>query len=263
MSTLLRKRSFFSKLQNELTHGFPRVETRIAKRVIARHDAIGVSFPKSGRTWLRKMLADLNVYLHFSHAGSELLEHGELPSDPNPEQMAGRKVLFVLRDPRDVLVSYHKDLTLRHKAFDGDLSELARMPGVGIDGIAQFNMSWINARCFQSLHVVHYEALHRDAAHELSEVCNFLGLHWVSKKRIAQIAGTSDFETMRKAEKSGKFARKYPAYWFEGARSDRHPKVRRGKVGGFADEMSPELIDYCNSRLAALNYPTEWLASDG
>jgi hypothetical protein len=93
-----------------------------------------VSFPKSGRTWLHVMLARL---AHGAHAPfvldvpGVLFTHDDadkpsLPLRTDFGRYADRKVVLLVRDPRDVLVSYFAHRTRRDRTYDGTLSASRR-----------------------------------------------------------------------------------------------------------------------------------------
>ena len=65
-----------------------------------------VSFPKSGRTWVRVMLDSVNCKLRYTHDGSDH-SLGTHFSDLVPCQVDGSDLplLFLHRDPRDTAVS--------------------------------------------------------------------------------------------------------------------------------------------------------------
>src|SRR3954468_24189642 len=65
-----------------------------------------VSFPNSGRTWLRVMLDQLWIASEFKHNGSghsrRLAFDALSPAGP---RFTKRRVILLLRDPRDTVVS--------------------------------------------------------------------------------------------------------------------------------------------------------------
>lgn len=74
-----------------------------------RHDSergLMVSFPKSGRTWVRVMLDSVNCKVRCTHDGSDH-SLGTHFNDLVPCQVDGtdRPLLFLHRDPRDTAVS--------------------------------------------------------------------------------------------------------------------------------------------------------------
>lgn len=241
-----------------------RVKRKLTRHLTNRKHPVGVSFPKSGRTWVRKMLYDLDLRIPFTHEWSSNYERAESAQGEISAEFFDRSVLFILRDPRDVLVSYHKDLCERHGVFKGSLMEMAQTPGIGIDGICTFNTTWIDAADqFRDFLLVRYEDVQMDAELELKRMSTFLGGFWNFNSRIRSVVAQSTFDQMKRAERSGDYADQYPKFWFEGARAGNYPKVRRGKIGGFVDEMPADVIEYCNERLAQLAYPSAYLAPPG
>lgn len=222
-----------------------------------------VSFPKSGRTWLRKILLDLKVSAYFTHAYSDAIILKRAPTEPNPGAFFDRSVLFILRDPRDVVVSYFHDLTKRYRAFDGDISQMLRDPHVGVGAVARFNMAWMAQRGrFRDFHALRYEAMQKNDVETVTEILCFFGITWIGAARIRRVCEASSFDKMRKAEESGELAKAYSNKWFATAvQSKEFRKVRRGRVGGFTNEISADDVAYCNQTLRALGYPADWLGA--
>ena len=120
-----------------------------------------VSFPKSGRTWLRvligKAIADqynlddryvLDTYrltkklklpvIQFIHDGSDLQyarTHNNLRRDTRVYRK--KKVIFLARDPRDLIVSNYYQATKRENTFQGDLSAFIKENDSARRGIMQ------------------------------------------------------------------------------------------------------------------------------
>src|SRR5262245_27338651 len=100
-----------------------------------------ISFPKSGRTWLRYMLTVLGHEgaVAFQHDGFEFND-GALPAhDFSLERRlaqygVGDKIIYMDRDPRDVIVSLYYQVTGRFRDFfgyQGDVSAFIRDPYFG------------------------------------------------------------------------------------------------------------------------------------
>jgi len=221
-------------------------------------DPIGISFPKSGRTWMRAVLKRAKVKLTFTHAGHGSLT-GELgrPFDGVPAEHANRPILLLHRNPIDTAVSWFHQVTGRDFA-PGTLKHLQRLgplalggrlpprsidrfvlhPTYGVEKVCRFNRAWIDhvAAREDSL-IVTYEALRADPRAGFARVLAFLGR---PPEGIEALVEAASFENMRARETARPprrlaFLRPDPAD--EGAR-----KVRRGRVGGYADELRPETV---------------------
>lgn len=111
-----------------------------------KHMGTLVSFPKSGRTWLVVMLDQLDVKMVNTHAGSEYVigcHHYDLPK---PKANAGPgKQLFLLRDPRDTVISGYFQKTKRNTSnnYHGSIAQFIRDPRYGIEKIIYFNLTWL------------------------------------------------------------------------------------------------------------------------
>ena len=82
-----------------------------------------VSFPKTGRTWLMHMLENIqeqlnsDVNIQLTHDMSEIIVENGFRQDPfilfrfkNRYRYRRARVLFLVRDPRDVIVSKSLDV---------------------------------------------------------------------------------------------------------------------------------------------------------
>lgn len=211
-----------------------------------------VSFPKSGRTWLRVMLDELLISLRYTHAGSAHKLAHPLEQLPNPARWLGDKpVIFLHRDPRDVVVSGFFQVTKRRRSYDGDMSAFLRDPRYGIRKVLAFNDLWLAAaRDRLDVCVVSYEALHGSVHDELHRIANFFG-QARDAASFAEAAEAGRFETMQEKEMSGAYRNRYGSVLRP--KNPRDPetfKVRRGAIGGFVDYFSAEDIAYCEDVMA-------------
>lgn len=234
-----------------------------ARRADREADAFLVSYPKCGRTWLRLLLSralELHTgassvdYLggHFlggdvagaprvrvSHDGDP---HWKTPRglDRRKRRYRGKRVVLLVRDPRDVVVSMYFERSRRERAYSGSLSEFLCERRGSLDTILGYYNAWARCREVPSeLLVVRYEDLRRDTESEVQRVLRFLGLA-VSDANVSEAVGFASFERMREMENAGSLE--------SGRLRPRDPndpesfKTRRGKVGGFVDYLSPEEI---------------------
>jgi hypothetical protein len=240
-------------------------------RGISPADVFLVSYPRSGRTWLRLMLAELLkggevdfnegydvVPMVGSHVQSPpTLPHGGrlLVSHEPFHSVSGRyqKVIHLVRDGRDVAVSayYHY---LRNGRITGTFDEFlpAYIEGK-IGGYGSWEshvMSWLNAR-LTSNHIllVRYEDLMDSPEEGLLEIADYLDLT-VDRERISAAVRDNTAERMRTKEQT---ANVLPA----ASRSD-IPFVREAKAGTWSKEFSASSLrsfERSNARaLRALGY---------
>lgn len=213
-----------------------------------------VSYPSSGRTWLRIMLAELGAKPRFTHANSRLR------SGSTPENVAGdiaehyhRRVLFLLRDPRDTLASNYNHVTRGHHTWQGDFKTFIREPHYGLERMLAFHTAWLSARdrFRRGFRVETYEDLRTDTAGTLARIVEFLGVPGITVAEIEFAAARNQFENMQRREISGELNARFTSRDVSDPLARR---VRRGKVGGHADVMDVEDLAYCDALLEKYDY---------
>lgn len=233
---------------------------RIKKRVMhawkfVTAKYVVVSYPKSGRTWLR---ATLTFYFaeRYGLEDAPLLEYANLhyldpripkiyfthDDDPNarPEQLArdksryGRKhVLYLARDPRDVCVSMYFHRKKRDLDLDLPIFDFANGPDGGLRTTIEFMNIW--ARALDGIPaslVVSYEAMHAEPEQTLAAALRFLGEE-PDPEYVGRAIERARFDRLQSMEQKGEFA----SGRLTAADTDDKDsfKVRRGKVGGYTD----------------------------
>jgi hypothetical protein len=224
-----------------------------------------ISFPKSGRTWLRVMLDTLGIEAEFSHAGSSEAHRRTADAlGEGPRYWRRRRVLFLTRDPRDTAVSAWFQAVRRARVYDGSLSEFLRHPRYGIDKIVRFHLLWLDARPgFRAFLPMQYEALRRNTPQELARAAGFLSGGTVCAEAIAAAVEAGSFERMRALETSGEGAARYGTRLAPADPADPDSfKTRRGTIGGWREHFGPEDAAFADSVLAAHHY-RERLAAAG
>jgi hypothetical protein len=218
--------------------------------------AILVSFPKSGRTWLRVMLdaAGLNIdYTHdFSgHRGGR--HYSKLGSDKSTYK--DRRVILLVRDPRDVVVSGFFQATKRLGVYSGSISDFIRDPKYGIEKIIIFNSEWLAAsKVPRSFCLIQYEEMHARLAEVLESVIRFADPSRPIPD-LDEIIEIGRFENMREKESRGEFAKTYGGILKPGDISDPESfKCRKGKVGGYAEYLTADDIAYCDQVMMEHRY---------
>lgn len=245
--------------------------TPASRRADREAEAFLISYPKCGRTWLRMLLSralenhygapDVD-YLGGDFLGGNVpgaprirVSHDDDPHwktprglDRRKRRYRGKKVVLLVRDPRDVVVSMYFERSRRERAYHGTLSQFLHERRGSLDTILAYYNVWAAARGIPSdLLVVRYEDLRRDTERELLRLLEFLGVRDVAAETVQEAARFASFENMRKMESSGtaESNRLRP-------RDPNDPesfKTRRGKVGGFVDYLTPEEIEDVERRI--------------
>lgn len=248
-------------------------------------DVYLISYPKCGRTWLRLMMGRA-VSTHFGLPESEevlflrsnrrfhpqvptiTVVHEDRPMLKAPEELAtdkrcfsDKKVIFLARDPRDVIISSYFEMTRRGKlfgenpyekrqaVFEGSLQEFIDARVGGYDTLlAYYNIWAANRDVPEGFLLVRYEDLKADPPGQLSRVLKFIDLGEVTDAEIAEAVGYASFENMRKMEARGRFE---SGMLKPGdAASPESYKTRKGKVHGYVDYLTPEQIQTLNDKTA-------------
>ena len=239
-------------------------------------DVYIVSYPKCGRTWIRIVL---NNYLELAGKTSKTFkdpsilqvsdqslikfEHDKgnwVPAPPPPDKMdidlnkfQQKKIVFLIRDPRDVLVSSWYHLKYRENIYTKELSPFIREPLTGINKIIKFFNQWIAHKdYFNNFIYLAYEDFHEAPYETFYNLFSFCGLD-IDKNKLQEAIEGGDFKEMKKMESSGSL--KEP--WMKpGQKNSKNSmKIRKGKTGSYKQEMTPEDIQYINQQMKESLHP--------
>ena len=225
-------------------------------------DAYLCSFPKSGRTWLRFALASyivdalrLDRPVDFGslfavlpndedhpERGRPAFAYGDDPRvplvlsshDPYDDRFAGARIVFLVRNVHDVLVSYFFHETRQWHLFEGDLSAYVRDDAHGVPRLARYLNSWSARLPEHDALVLSYERLTVDTAGCLAEAVDHLGIGPAVASSVEAAVAASTFDRMQEAEERAPLA----GHAYDVADPDAR-RVRRGAIGGHHDVMSP------------------------
>jgi len=222
-------------------------------------DTFLVSYPKSGNTWVRFLLANLihpNETVGFANINRLLPAPGVLSKRflkklPRPRIMKShepfdvrfRKVIYLVRDPRDVAVSeYHFDLKKRYIESDVSLEQFVKRFLAGETSSYgswwEHAASWIAARNGNpAFLLVRYEDLLSDPIAETAKIAEFLGIQ-AGPERLQAAVERSSADRMRKLEKQ------QGGQW-TGTRNTRQeiPFVRAAKSGGWKEALPTHSVE--------------------
>lgn len=224
-----------------------------------------VSFPKSGRTWLRFMLDQLGISPRFTHENADRRASLDYVRE-NIRLSTYRRVIFLYRNPLDTVVSFYNhakyvtDWPYAPDNVPDTLSEFLRHPTMGIGYILEFNAAWLAAADrFDEFLPVSYEELRAEPLDGLRRIVDFCKVVRVSDRAIQRAVDAGKFDRMKQLEEAGKLAELYPGK-FAGRDADpRGRKVRSGRVGNYRSSMSDEDVRYCIEEARRVGWPIEKL----
>ena len=240
-----------------------------------------VRHPKTGGTWLRVLLTRLyaakyglpsrrvlrsdelhrrdgRVPRFLSTSGYLSWERGFGDLLVNDPALRSMKVLLLARHPGDIVVSWYLQFTRRTSAFKREMleaemtrpidreqisrSEFIRNPEIGLGHIIDYYNYWHEhlEQLPQAL-VVRYEDLRDDTPAECARIGDFLDVDF-SDEQIADAVSFASFNSLRDKEESGFFDNRSLRLRAGGDPDAR--KVRRGRVGGYRNDLSPEDRDW-------------------
>jgi hypothetical protein len=246
-------------------------------------DAIILSIPKSGRTWLRAFLCayfcrrfgleftlrpgryDLPGFprVVFSH---DLFEHrtkGDRWDRVRGKYLIPRrelkraKIVLLARDPRDCFVSLYLQLTRRDpnapvKLRQKTVSQMLRDRKFGMRAIIRTMNDWLNEFSQRNdFTLVRYEAVRASPAEHFRDLLALLGEPSPDANIFQEALEFSRFENMQKLEAARAFDSNilHPG----DVRDPESFKVRRGKVGGYREYLSAEDQKYAGDELMKLD----------
>lgn len=196
------------------------------RRLYKRHQHAGLdpsdvfvaAYPKSGSTWVRFVLSDLvlgrecgfgdvesTIRQVGSHReGPEVLPgNGRLIKTHEPYRKVYRRSIFILRDPRDVVLSYQRFLV----GFGHDYPDLGAFVKLfsrgevgGYGSWLDHTAGWIEARdAGADVHTVLYDEIKEAPVREFSDMARFVGLE-VNEDQVAEAVERNTAARMRAKE---------------------------------------------------------------
>jgi hypothetical protein len=249
----------------------------------AEANVVIVSFPKSGRTWLRVMLGKalceqfhlpealmLDTYrmteaagllrVRFTHDYASIkrgCHYAELPADKS--RFRDKKVIFLVRNIKDVLVSCYFQATLRQATsdlgnFTGSISDFVRSDRFGAKKIVTFYNIWhANQAVPAEFLLVSYEDMHRDAAQVLRQTLHVIGFPDPDPAVVAAAVEYARFSNLRAVESQNQF--RHVILRPADASDHESYKLRRGVMKGYRDYLSKADIQYIDGVVAEMGCP--------
>jgi Sulfotransferase domain len=211
-------------------------------------DIFIVGYPKSGNTWVQNLIAGAVHGVDLELAPDSLVQ--DLVPDvhsktvykrysspvffkshalPDPQY---RRVIYLLRDGRDVMVSYYHYLSALQKDSIGFLELVQMREGLFPCQWYEHVQQWLANPHRAEMLILKYEDLKKNPLQELLRICAFAGVTR-STSALERAIQKASFAAMQKREITS------------GWDNARWPKdklfVRRGEIGSYRDEMPPEV----------------------
>jgi len=212
-------------------------------------DVFIAGYPKSGNTWFQlitvgllygfnpelvpdSVIQDLVPDMHFK----SFYRRYSTPmffKTHNPPYPEYKKVVYLLRDGRDAVVSYY------HHTRD-----LYRQEIDFVEFVEQYNIFslkwhehvnvWLSNPYKSEMLVIKYEDLKQNGLRTLEQYCDFLNISR-SKEHLQTVIRETDFEKMRYRERK--------LGWDDPNWPRDKPFIRRGVVGSYKDEFPKAALD--------------------
>ena len=227
------------------------------------------SHPKSGRTWMRFALVQLidnryglddqfdmlNMFGLIPNSDGEgktqptktpdNYRYADLPEVPFvvmshlpwEETFAPLPVVFLVRSPGDVLVSFYHHMNRHDGRFQGTLDEFVRDPEYGIPNLVAYLASWEPHLDDPNVTVVTYEGLKEDPVRSFGVLTAGLGIE-ADEGELAAALDAASVERMRAVEAESGVGQPQE-YDFDDPDARR---VRKARVGGWREEMDDDTI---------------------
>ena len=229
-------------------------------------DIFIIEHPKSGRTWLRYMLdsylemSNIDLKIGFTHDGTEfnMLDSQALLRRKFISRLKYRykKIIFLIREPKDVMVSLYFQATKRMGVLDStySISEFIRHPCFGIEKMITFLNIWqyiFNRRIVKDYIIISYEGMHENCRLQMERVLQFLDIP-IYSDLLNKAIDENTFTNMKKRELQNTMHSDGSKLHHLKAVDINDPesfKVRKGIVGGYRDYLSDEDIAYINYKL--------------
>ena len=246
-------------------------------------DCYVLSYPKCGRTWLRFMMGNVLVH-HFQLNNVPLNDilmvknlhkqnpsipkirfaHDDLPNwkwineiETDKSRYKNKKIIFLVRDPRDLVVSnfYQKKYRgfkekqgFKKENFKGDIAAFLPYEFGGIPNIVTYYNVWSKQKQVpKDFCLVRYEDLKSKPVETLKSIFDFLGFKEIKVESIEHAIAESTFEKMREIEEKNLLNNQRLSA--KNNTQEEALKTRKGKVGGYKEELTPKDIEWMEQYL--------------
>lgn len=249
-----------------------RFSKTIQSKLDQKAEIFFISFPKSGRSWIRLMLGKYlcnqydvpekyitNIFLASSKAGVPVTmfthdtfnDRGHHHFSSDKSQYQGKKVIFMTRNIKDVMVSLYFQMSKRLKSIETKFTDYLWGWNSPVMNFLHYHKVWYENKSvpLDFLHIT-YEGTKKNPEETLLRILRFMDVDEINPAIVKRSVAYASFENMKTLERKGKIN----DFRFQpGDRDDPESfKTRRGMIGGYVDYLDEddiELIDFLASRL--------------
>lgn len=255
----------------------PILSQLLSKFYFAMSPYVLLSFPKSGRTWIRFFLSEYYCAAYGRAKNLDFLPYRCLRSpgivinhylssklDRTVDthyvnKFVGKRIIFLVRDPRDVCVSYFFQLKKRELSYERekfkniDFSTFLRDGHFGIEFIVSYMNRWYKALETSGVvfRVYRYEDFVSQTRHAFITLLHDVGEKTINQDAFNIALQNSTFSNMRTAEEKNSLSdERLQATDQEDVASF---KTRKGIVGDFQNIATPEDKEFAESAMKKLS----------
>ena len=254
----------YYNLRNRLGHSIanPRFFSHYFAKLVqynslADCDAYLISYPKSGRTWLQRLIVeaylhkadnfsevkdifDLHNYINTfpkilpTHGGACWEESFTVQDQNDIEAMdyqayLAKPIVFMVRDPRDVLVSQYYHMKYRTGIKNISKHELIHSEVIGLPKMIAYMNKWmtLSKESTNNIKIFSYEELHRDTINTVQAVLVQWNLS-IEKTHLQAGIQRANIAQMRAKESP---AAKSPWQYTKDVNNQENYHARKGEIG--------------------------------
>jgi hypothetical protein len=179
----------------------------------------------------------------FTHgAATHATPYDALVHHFEPANYIAKRTVLLVRDPRDVVVSYYhhamKKTEKNHLPPDMSLSDFVRHEAYGIRSVITFYNLWTPViQKHPNVSWFRYEDLKADTVDTVIRILQFFEAPSIDEEALEWAVKVNRFENLQARERDRKRS--------QGTEVDTDElRVRKGRIGGYQDEMRESDIQY-------------------